>query len=304
MSQNVPHTDKDRARVNNIEIAYDTYGDPGAAPLLLITGLGGQLINWDEEFCGQLVARGYRVIRFDNRDAGLSTKFSETGVPDINHLNLALQRGETVQTPYTLRDMAGDALGVLDALKIESAHVMGSSMGGRIAQLMAIYYPHRVRTLTSIMSTMGEPGFPPPNPEALSVLLEPAPTDREGYIESSVLSSRVTGGSGFSVDETRVRERAGQAFDRSFNPDGVIRQYAALMSAGSSKHDLKSLTVPTLIIHGSEDPLISAEVAVDMANTIPKATLLIIEGMGHSVMDIPQIWPQILAAFTRHAAEV
>jgi pimeloyl-ACP methyl ester carboxylesterase len=302
MSQKVLHSDQGLAHANGIEIAYDTYGDPGAAPLLLIMGLGGQLINWDEEFCVQLVARGYWVIRFDNRDVGLSAKFSQAGIPDINHLNLALERGETIQTPYTLWDMAGDALGLLDALKIDSAHVLGSSMGGRIAQLMAIYYPHRVRTLTSIMSTMGEPGFPPPNPEALSVLLEPAPTDREGYIESSVLSSRVTGGSGFSINEARVRQRAGQAFDRSFNPDGVIRQYAALMSAASSKHDLKSLSVPTLIIHGSEDPLISAEVAVDMANTIPEATLLIIEGMGHSVMDIPQIWPQILDAFTRHAA--
>jgi pimeloyl-ACP methyl ester carboxylesterase len=302
MSQKVLHSDQGLTHANGIEIAYDTYGDPGAAPLLLIMGLGGQLINWDEEFCVQLVARGYWVIRFDNRDVGLSTKFSQAGVPDINQLNLALERGETMQTPYTLQDMAGDALGLLDALKIDSAHVLGSSMGGRIAQLMAIYYPHRVRTLTSIMSTMGEPGFPPPNPEALSVLLEPAPTDREGYIESSVLSSRVTGGSGFSINEARVRQRAGQAFDRSFNPDGVIRQYAALMSAASSKHDLKSLSVPTLIIHGSEDPLISPEVAVDMANTIPEATLLIIEGMGHSVMDIPQIWPQILDAFTRHAA--
>ena len=302
MYENVLHTDQGLAHANGIEIAYDTYGDPEAAPLLLIMGLGGQLINWDEEFCVQLVARGYWVIRFDNRDVGLSTKFSQAGVPDIDHLNLALQRGETMQTPYTLQDMAGDALGLLDALKIDSAHVLGSSMGGRIAQLMALYYPHRVRTLTSIMSTMGEPGFPPPNPEALSVLLEPAPTDREGYIDSSVLSSRVTGGSGFSINEERVRERAGQAFDRSFNPDGVIRQYAALMSAGSSKHDLKSLSVPTLIIHGSEDPLISPEVAVDMANTIPEATLLIIEGMGHSVMDIPQIWPQILDAFARHTA--
>ena len=302
MSQNVLHTDQGLIRANGIEIAYDTYGDPGAAPLLLIMGLGGQLINWDEAFCVQLVARGYRVIRFDNRDVGLSTKFNEAGVPDINHLNLALERGETIQTPYTLRDMAGDALGVLDALKIQSAHVLGSSMGGRIAHMMAIYHPHRVRTLTSIMSTMGEPGFPPPNPEALSLLLEPAPTDREGYIESSVLSSRVTSGTGFLIDEARVRERAGKAFDRSFNPDGVTRQYAALMSAGTSKHDLKSLMVPTLIIHGSEDPLIPAEVAVDMASTIPEATLLIVEGMGHSIMDIPQIWPQILDAFTRHAA--
>ena len=302
MKKNVMHTDQGLARANGIEIAYDTYGDPGAAPLLLITGLGGQLISWDEAFCIRLVEGGYRVIRFDNRDVGLSTNFNEAGVPDIDRLNLALERGETIQTPYTLRDMAGDALGLLDALKIESAHVLGSSMGGRIAQLMAIYRPHRVRTLTSIMSTMGEPGFSPPNPEALSILLEPAPTDREGYIESSVLSSRVTGGSGFSINEARVRERAGKTFDRSLNPDGITRQYAALMSAGSSKHDLKSLMVPTLIIHGSEDPLIPAEVAVDMANTIPEATLLIIEGMGHSVMDIPQIWPQILDAFTRHGA--
>jgi len=301
MSQNVLHTDQSLVRANGIEIAYDTYGDPGAAPLLLITGLGGQLINWDEAFCIHLVEAGYRVIRFDNRDMGLSMKFNEAGVPDIDGLNLALERGETIQTPYTLLDMAGDAIGLLDALNIESAHVLGSSMGGRIAHMMAIYHPHRVRTLTSIMSTMGEPGFPSPNPEALAVLLEPAPADREGYIASSVLSSRVTGGTGFSADEARIRERAAQAFDRNFNPDGVTRQYAALMTAGSSKHALTSLKVPTLVIHGTEDPLIPAEVAVDMATTIPDAKLLLIEGMGHSVMDIPQIWPRILDAVTRHA---
>jgi pimeloyl-ACP methyl ester carboxylesterase len=302
MTRNVPHSNQAFAEANGIQVAYDTFGNPGAPPLLFIMGLGGQLVNWHEEFCAQVATRGYRVIRFDNRDVGLSTKFDEAGVPDIPELTRAQERGEEVQTPYTLRDMANDAIGLLDALQIDSAHVLGTSMGGRIAHMMAIHHPQRVRTLTSIMASMGEPGFPPPKPEALSILLMPAPTDRVGYIENTVQTSHVLNGPWFPIDEQRIRERAEQAFDRGIYPGGVTRQFAALMAAGSSKNALKSLRVPTLVIHGSEDPLIPVECAVETAHTIPGAKLLIIKGMGHALADIPQIWPQVIDAVARHTA--
>ena len=301
MTQKVRHTDRAFAYANGIEIAYDTLGDPAADPLLLINGLGGQLITWHEGFCAELAARGYRIIRFDNRDVGLSTKFDQAGVPDLSPLTADQERGKEVEAPYTLRDMADDAIGLLDALNVLSAHVVGTSMGGRIAHLTAIHYPHRIRTLTSLMASMGEPGFPPPKPEVLSVLMEPAPTNRQVYIESSLVSARALGGRGFPLDEAFIREAAGKAFDRGSNPDGITRQLAALMAAASNKSELKSLRVPSLIIHGSDDPLIPVECAIDIANTIPGAQLLIIEGMGHSLMDIPGAWSQVIDAVARHA---
>lgn len=303
MNQTVPHSDQGFAQVNDIRIAYDTFGDPSARPLLLVMHLGGQLINWDEAFCAQLAARGYWLIRFDNRDVGLSTSFDDAGIPDIAQLTEAQKRGEALQTPYTLYDMADDTMGLLEALQIESAHVLGVSMGGRIAQIMAIHHPHRIRTLTSIMSTMGEAGFLPPNPEAISLLLTPAPKDRAGYIEYFVQIALVLGGSKLTIDEARVRERGGQAFDRRFNPAGVARQLAALMATGSVKDELRDLKVPTLVIHGTHDPLIPIECARDMASTIPGAKLQIIEGMGHALSDVPQIWPEVIEAVARHAVQ-
>jgi pimeloyl-ACP methyl ester carboxylesterase len=303
MNQTVPHSDQAFEQVNGVTIAYDTFGNSSSPPLLLIQGLGAQLINWREEFCSQIAARGYWVIRFDSRDVGLSTSFDEAGVPNIAQVTQAQQRGKAIQTPYTLHDMADDTMGLLDALHIESAHVLGVSMGGRIAQIMAIRHSHRMSTLTSIMSTMGDPGYPPPNPEAYKVLLMPAPKNRAGYIEYYVQIAQVLSGSGFSPDEDRVRERAGRAFDRRFNPAGVARQMAALMATGSVKNELRDLKVPTLVIHGTDDPLIPVECARDIAHTIPGAKLLIIEGMGHALSDIPQIWPEVIGAVAHHAVE-
>ena len=301
MNNDVPHSSLAIAQINGIRIAYDTFGDQGSPPLLLIMGLGGQMINWHEEFCAQLAAEGYWVIRFDNRDVGLSTKFDGAGVPDLDTLTHALVRGQAVDLPYTLRDMANDAVGLLDALGIKSAHILGTSMGGRIAQLIALHNPNRVRTLIPIMSPMGEPGYPPPSPEALAILHEPAPQDRDGYIEYSVRAARALSGPAFPIEEGLVRERAGKAFDRCVNPGGVARQLAALMAAGGVKKDLGSLNIPTLVIHGSHDPLIPVECAADMASIIPGAQLLIIEGLGHSLADFPRLWPQVIDAVTRHA---
>jgi pimeloyl-ACP methyl ester carboxylesterase len=283
---------------NGIEIVYDTFGEPSAPPMLLVMGLGGQMIAWDDEFCAALAAQGYWVIRFDNRDVGLSTRFDQAGVPDVLAMMQAQAQGEAIQAPYTLRDMADDAIGLLNTLEIESAHVVGISMGGMIAQTMAIHHPDRVRTLTSIMSSTGDPDLPPPRPEAVATLVTPAPTDREGYVENAVKTWRVLDGPGFPFDEERTRERAERAFDRGPSPEGMMRQLAAVMASGSRKEALQSVAIPTLVIHGDADPLVQVECGIDTANAIPEAESVIVEGMGHSLP--PVVWPQIVGAIARH----
>jgi pimeloyl-ACP methyl ester carboxylesterase len=299
MSHQVLHSDPDRVMVNSIEIVYDTFGESSAAPMLLVAGLGMQMIGWEEGFCSQLAGRGYWVIRFDNRDVGLSTRLDEAGIPDTQAVMQAAAQGKKAEVPYTLRDMAADAVGLLDALGIESAHVVGVSMGGMIVQEMAIHYPDRIRTMTSIMSSTGNPGLPPPRPEAMSLLLTPPPTDRAGYIESGVKAGRVLIGSAALFDEGRARELAGQDFDRGLSPAGTARQLAAILASGSRKEALKSVTVPTLVIHGDADPLVPVEGGMDTADAIPGAELLIIEGMGHDLP--PPIWARVIEAIARHA---
>jgi len=300
MTQNVPHSEPASVKANGIEIVYDAFGEPSAPPLLLIQGLSMQMICWDEEFCTQLAAQGYWVIRFDNRDVGLSTKFDEAGRPNIPALMQAQMQGEAIQAPYTLGDMAGDAVGLLDALEIESAHVVGVSMGGMIAQMIVIHYPDRVRTLTSIMSSTSDPALPPPKPAAVWILVTPTPTDRAGYIEHDVQTWRALSGPGFPFDEDRTRERAGRFFDRGLSPAGTARQLAAILASGSRKEALKTVTIPTLVIHGDADPLVPVEGGIDTANSIPGAELMIIEGMGHSLP--PAIWPRVIETIARHAA--
>ncbi len=285
---------------NEIRLCCQALGDPGGEPLLLISGLGGQMINWRDELCGELTRRGFRVIRFDNRDVGLSTHLDGAGVPDPAAVAAAAGRGEPVQVPYTLEEMAADAAGLLDALGIDAAHVTGSSMGGRIGQHLAVRHPERVRTLTSLVSHMGEPGFPPPNPDAVAFLTRLAPPDREGYIAYSLELSRALGGR-LPLDESYAGAAAARAYDRAFHPDGVARQYAAFVATGSLKEELRRLEVPTLIVHGSDDPLISLDAAAAMAEAMPRAELLVVDGMGHAVNECPEAWPPILDAFTRHA---
>src|SRR5438067_1031398 len=210
------------APANGIELCYDTFGDRDAAPLMLIMGLAAQMIAWDEEFCARLASRGYWVIRFDNRDIGLSTKFTERGVPDV--LAMLTGQGGAPAAPYTLRDMATDTIGLMDALGIAKAHVVGASMGGAIAQEMAIHHSGRLRTMTSIMSSTGEPGLPPPTAEAIEILLAPTPTDREAYFIRYAQTWRVLRGPGFPADEARDADRAAESFDRGLNPPGVARQ--------------------------------------------------------------------------------
>ncbi len=254
-----------------------------------------QLVGRDEAWCQGLADRGYWVIRFDNRDVGLWTKFDSVGIPNLP----ALIQGQTVAVPYLLDDMALDAVGLLDALEIAAAHIVGISMGGMIAQTVVINHPERVRTLTSIMSTTGDPGLPPPTREAGQFHFTPAPTQREPYLEYSLKVSHILAGSGFPFDEERARDYAGRAFDRGLNPAGFGRQLAAVLASGSRKSALRSVAIPTLVIHGDADPLIPVEGGKDTDASIPGAKLMIIEGIGHN---LPlEVWSQIFDMISAHA---
>jgi pimeloyl-ACP methyl ester carboxylesterase len=299
MTQKVQHSDSKKVSVNGIEIVYDTFGEPSASPMLLVHGLGAQMIAWDDDFCAGLASQGFWVIRFDNRDVGLSTKFEKAGVPNIPALLRAGLEGEAIQSPFFLHDMADDSVGLLDTLGVDSAHVVGVSMGGMIAQEITLHHSDRVRTLTSIMSSTGNPELPPPTPQALMVLLEPAPPDRAAYIERSVKASQVLHGTEMPFDVGRVRERAGRFFDRGLCPTGTARQMAAIIASGSRKEALKSISVPTLVIHGDADPLVPVEGGIDTANAISGSELLIINGLGHALP--PPVWTQVIEAITRHA---
>jgi pimeloyl-ACP methyl ester carboxylesterase len=287
------------AKANGIELCYDTFGDPAAAPLLLIMGLAAQMIAWDDEFCGLLAGRGYRVIRFDNRDIGLSTRFDAAGLPDVPAAFMAAMQGRPVNAPYLLRDMADDAAGLLDALGISAAHVVGASMGGAIGQTLAIHHPSRLRSLTSIMATTGAPGLPPPTPQALAMLFKPTPTDQAGYFESYVQTWKVLRVGSFPLDEARDLARAGQNFARGLNPAGVARQMAAILASGSRKEALAGVRVPTLVIHGDVDPLVPLACGIDTAESVPGARMRVIAGMGHALPI--SMWPQIIDAIAEHA---
>jgi pimeloyl-ACP methyl ester carboxylesterase len=287
------------ARANGIDICYEIFGDAAAEPILLIMGLGAQMIHWDDDFCRQLAARGFRVIRFDNRDIGKSSKMSGgKRLTPIELLKLRFLK-IPVKAPYLLRDMAEDVTGLMDVLGIKSAHVVGASMGGMIAQEIAISFPQRVRSLTSIMSTTGNPKDPPPTREAAAVLMAPPPATREEYFERYAQTWKILRAGSFPQDEALDRARAERTFQRGLNPAGVGRQLRAILASGSRKQRLASVKAPTLVIHGTVDPLVHPEAGKDTAASIPGAKLLMIEGMGHA-LPIP-MWPQIIDAIDKHA---
>jgi pimeloyl-ACP methyl ester carboxylesterase len=285
-----------RARANGIELEYDTFGRASDAPLLLVMGLGAQMVLWDDEFCALLAERGHYVVRFDNRDVGLSTKFDHAGVPDL--AKVMAPGADRSGVPYTLDDMADDAAGLLAALRIDAAHVVGASMGGMIAQTVAYRHAAKTRSLVSIMSSTGNPALPPAKPEAMAVLLKARPTDRAGNIEASVVASKVIGSPAYPADEARLRERAGMMFDRAFTPLGTVRQMAAIFAHGNRAPRLAAVTAPTLVIHGIADPLVPVEGGRDTAKSIPGAQLLEIEGMGHDLP--PALWLRIADAIGAH----
>jgi len=287
------------ARANGLELCYETFGDPAAEPLILIMGLGAQMIQWDDDFCRQLAARNFRVIRFDNRDIGQSSKLS--GGKPLSALELLKLRlfKIPVKAPYRLRDMAEDTVGLMDALGLASAHLVGASMGGMIAQEIAISFPQRLRSLTSIMSTTGNPKLPGPTREAMAMLMAPPPKSREEFLERFARTWKVLRVGSFPEDEALDHARAERTFARGLNPAGAGRQLRAILASGSRKERLRTVRTPTLVIHGTVDPLVHPAGGKDTAASIPGARLLMIEHMGHA-LPIP-MWPQIIDAIDRHA---
>jgi len=283
------------ARCNGIEIAYEEIGPKDGRPLVLVMGLGASLVFWEDDFCRALAERGHRVVRFDNRDVGHSTKLDSLGVPDVNQAFAALVMRQPIEAPYRLSDMARDTIGLMDHLGIDRAHVAGASMGGMIVQTMAIEHPKRLRSMTSIMSSTGDPSLPQATAEAMAVLLRPPATNRADFIEQSVPAWKVIGGQWF--DEARIRARAAAHFDRCYHPQGIARQLVGILASGDRTAALRSVTTPSLVIHGVEDPLVPAAAGKATAAAIPGAELMLVEGMGHDV--VPQIWPRIIDAISK-----
>src|ERR1700756_3152624 len=287
------------ARANGIDLCYEIFGTATAPPLLLIMGLASQMLLWDDGFSEQLAARGFRVIRFDNRDIGKSSKL--TGGKRLTPLELLKLRflKIPIAAPYKLSDMAKDVIGLMDALGIKSAHIVGASMGGMIAQEIAISFPERVRSLTSIMSTTGNPKIPSPTREAAAVLMAPPPANKEEYFARFAQTWKVLRAGSFPEEEALDPGRAARTWERGLNPPGVGRQMRAILASGSRKERLRGVTAPTLVIHGTVDPLVRPEGGKDTAASIPGAKLLMVEGMGHA-LPVP-MWPQIIDAIDKHA---
>lgn len=288
-------------KVNGIQIAYEAAGDPKGVPLLLIMGLGMQLIAWPDDFVDGLVELGFRVIRFDNRDSGLSDKFDHAGSPNLPLAFLKTLVRWPLKSAYTLDDMAGDAIGVLDALGVAKAHVVGASMGGMIAQIVAARHPERVLSLTSIMSSSGRRGLPGPTREARAILMKrPAnPKDMESVIAHGANTFRVIGSPAYPTPDKQLRARVAQALKRNVCPGGVARQMVAIAASGDRSKLLRQIKVPTLVIHGAADPLVPLACGQDTARQVPGARIEVIEGMGH---DLPaQLIERLLALIDAHA---
>lgn len=283
------------APADGIELCYQEMGDPDGEPLLLVMGLATQMIAWDDEFCALLAERGFRVVRFDNRDIGRSTRLSSAGVP--SRLDMLLGRGTA---PYLLRDMAADTFGLMDHLGIDSAHLVGASMGGMIVQTAAIGRPERVRSLTSIMSTTGSRRVGHPSYKTFGLLFGSPPREREAMIERVVKTFKVIGSPGYPFEEERVRAIAGRSFDRGHSPAGVMRQLHAITASGDRTARLRELDLPALVIHGKSDVLVNPSGGRATAKAIPNARLRMIDGMGH---DLPRpLWPTFAEEIAANAA--
>jgi len=285
---------------NGINLCYDEVGDAKAPVILLIMGLGTQMIAWPDAFCLTLAQRGFRVVRFDNRDIGLSTKIENAALVDLVAAFSRAMAGKPVEAPYTLDDMAADAIGLMNVLRVGRAHLVGASMGGMIAQIVAAKYADRARSLTSIMSSSGDPGLPPGKPEAISALLSPRPasTDRETIIREGVRVLRAIGSPGFPTSDAELRAKVERASDRSYYPPGAGRHLLAVLASGSRVELLKKISMPTLVIHGADDPLVPVEAGEDTARHIPGAGLKIIPGMGHDLAD--GLIPILVEAIAKH----
>jgi pimeloyl-ACP methyl ester carboxylesterase len=283
------------APANGIKLCYQEMGDPAAEPLLMVMGLATQMIAWDEEFCGLLAERGYRVVRFDNRDIGRSTRIDSAGLPG----KLAMMTGRGTP-PYLLRDMAADTFSLMDHLGIDSAHLVGASMGGMIVQTAAIEQPQRVRSITSIMSTTGSRKVGHPSYRTFGLLLGKPPREREAAIERVIKTFKTIGSPGYPFEEERIRDLAGRSFDRGHSPAGIARQLHAITASGDRTPGLRKLELPALVIHGKNDVLVNPSGGRATAKAIPGAQLRMIEGMGH---DLPRaLWPTFADEIAANAA--
>ncbi len=285
----------EHASCGGVELAYETFGAVGNPPLVLVMGLATQMLGWPDEFCEQLADGGFHVMRFDNRDIGLSTHLDEAGTPDLS----PLFAGQPITSaPYSLADMADDTVRLLDALGLDRVHLVGASMGGMIAQEVALRHPERLLSLTSIMSTTA-PDVGPPTPEAGAVLFSPPATTEDEAAERAIMVYRVIGSPGHPLDEVALSARAQESFRRANDPAGVARQLAAIHASGDRTERLRRLDVPTLVLHGEDDPLVQVDGGRATAAAVPEARLVTWPGMGH---DLPRgMWPHIVGEITTHA---
>lgn len=278
-----------------IELCYQELGDPEAPPILMIMGIGAQMVAWPDGFCEELAGRGYRLIRCDNRDCGRSTWLSELGTPSVTK---AFAK-ELDDPPYLFTDMAADCAGLLDHLGIDTAHVAGASLGGFVAQTFAIEHPGRVRSLASIMSSSGSGRVGQPSPEAMEVLMTRPPADLAGYVENTLRARRVIGSKALGIDEEWVAAFARRCHERGLNPDGAQRQLVCSICSGDRTPRLNGLDLPTVVLHGEDDPLIDVSGGIATAEAIPGAELITIDGWGH---DLPQpLWDRLAGAIDANA---
>ncbi|MEO2125289.1 MAG: alpha/beta hydrolase [Acidimicrobiales bacterium] len=276
---------------NNLTFEYETFGDAEAPPVLFIMGLGAQMITWPAELCQAVADEGYRVVRFDNRDIGLSSYLDHLGDPDMMEIFGAAVAGESVDAPYVLADMALDSIGVLDALGYETAHIVGASMGGMIAQRLVINHPERARSLTSIFSM---PRFILGDDEVSAALMGEAPETREERIVAGIEAARLFSGGGFPFDEDEVRLRVAEGIDRAWHPEGQVRQTAAIVADGDRTEGLQQVDLPTVVIHGTGDRLVIPQGGQETADAVPGAELVWIDGMGHELPEAA--WPTMINA--------
>jgi pimeloyl-ACP methyl ester carboxylesterase len=282
--------------VGDVELCYETFGDPADPAILLVMGLGTQMLWWREEFCTALAERGFFVVRYDNRDVGRSSRLNHAGLPSA----WQLLRRDVGAAAYTLTDMAGDGMGLLDHLGIERAHVVGASMGGMIAQTMAVEHRARALSLVSIMSNTGSRRTGQPALRLYRRLVSKLPTERQAYVEHQVRSFKQIRSPGFEYDEEEHRRLAGLAFDRMLEPAAATRQLAAIVASGDRTKQLRTITAATLVIHGSADKLVAPSGGKATARAIPGAQLMLIEGMGH---DMPRgVWPRVINGIVENAA--
>lgn len=301
----IPYHPEQMADCGTVSLSYDSFGDPQHPPIMLIMGLATQLIHWDEEFCRLLAARGFWVIRFDNRDIGNSSKLDAEGVPNLLGMFARQMFGRTLKAPYLLDDMAQDTLTLMDVLSVPHAHVVGVSMGGMIAQCMALLAPERVLSMTSIMSTTGNRSLPKPKKSVSMLLARPQPKEEEAFVQQTLSLWQVLHGDTYDFDAERVGNMIRRARQRSFHPKGVIRQLAAILASEDRTRRLRDLSVPTLVMHGDDDPLVPLACGLATKDAVPNARLRVFKGMGHTLPK--EVWSAMIdeiVQLTEHSKTV